>query len=46
VLYERPLYQILSLDPHKADSRQRTGEVHSVADFLRIPAALEVQSND
>lgn len=46
VLYERPLYQLLSLDPHKADSRQRTGEVHSVADFLRIPAALEAQSHD
>jgi hypothetical protein len=38
VLYERPLYQLLSLDPHKSDSRQRTGCVHSVADFLRIPS--------
>lgn len=43
VLYERPLYQLLSLDPHKTDSRQRTGGPLSVAEFLRI-AAQGVQS--
>jgi ABC-type cobalamin transport system ATPase subunit len=43
VIYERPLYQLLSLDPHKADSRPRTGTMHSVADFLRIPSQ-EVRS--
>ena len=42
VLYDRPLYQLLSLDPHKADSRQRTGAIHSVADFLRIPPQMVV----
>lgn len=38
LLYEHPLYQLLSLDPHKSDSRERTSCVHSVADFLRIPS--------
>ena len=41
VVYERPLCQLLTLDPHKGDSRQRTGRTLSVGDFLRIPEGGE-----
>lgn len=38
LLYEHPLYQLLSLDPDKSDSRQRTARACRVADFLRVPS--------
>ena len=37
ILFERPLYQLLSLDPHKADSRQRAGCTLSLSDLIRVP---------
>jgi hypothetical protein len=37
VVFGRPIYQLLSLDPLKGDSRQRTGCTLSVGDFLRVP---------
>ncbi len=46
LLYQRPLYQLLSLDPHKADSRQRTGAAHSIADFLRLPPQAGEKSEE
>lgn len=38
ILFERPLYQLLSLDPHKADSRQRAGCTLSLAELIHLPA--------
>jgi len=37
VVFEKPLYQLLTLDPMKGDSRQRAGCMLSLRDFLRVP---------
>lgn len=38
VVYERPLYQVLSLDPWKGDSRQREGRALSLSEILNLAA--------
>jgi hypothetical protein len=38
LLFERPIYQLLSLDPLKADSRQRANRTLSLQDLIRLPA--------
>lgn len=38
LLFEPPLYQLLSLDPLKADARQRANCTLSLADLIRLPA--------
>lgn len=40
LLFETPLYQLLSLDPFKTDSRQRTGRTLSLKDLIRLPEEL------
>jgi hypothetical protein len=37
ILFERPLYQLLSLDPLKADSRQRAACTLRLSDLIRLP---------
>jgi ABC-type cobalamin transport system ATPase subunit len=37
VIFQRPLYQLLSLDPWKSDSRERTGRALCVSDLIRVP---------
>lgn len=41
LLFEAPLYQLLSLDPFKTDSRQRTGRTLSIKDLIRLPEEIE-----
>jgi hypothetical protein len=41
LLFEAPLYQLLSLDPLKADSRQRTGRTLSLKDLIGLPEEIE-----
>jgi hypothetical protein len=37
VAYQKPLYQLLTLDPLKSDSRDRTCQTLSIADLIQIP---------
>jgi len=37
IIFQRPLYQLLSLDPWKSDSRERTGTTLRLSDLIRLP---------
>lgn len=41
MIFERPLYQLLSLDPWKSDGRVRTGRALCVSDLLRVPGPAQ-----
>jgi hypothetical protein len=41
LLFEAPLYQLLSLDPFKTDSRPRTGRTLSLKDLIRLPEEIQ-----
>lgn len=41
IVFQRPLYQLLSLDPWKSDSRERTGVTLALSDLIRVPKFIQ-----
>jgi hypothetical protein len=37
IAFEKPLYQLLTLEPHKSDSRARSGQILRLADLIKLP---------
>lgn len=43
IAFEKPLYQLLTLDPHKTDSRSRSGQILSLADLIKLPLSTNLK---